>query len=186
MRSRRKLLGGLLTILLVAGCALPPSPEEQARRRATDRVRAEATRLATSVWAGLQAVDAGGARRVVEQHEDLLGRFDPAAGPWENGVLAASVEEDGTVRLDLAFRDQADAGGGLAAASVVVMLCVRLTGTAGPGGQVRLANLACPPGSVTAGLVDEVVTLAREGPPPAPEPPRRPCRSGDNGQCPGG
>jgi hypothetical protein len=40
------------------------------------------------------------------------------------------------------------------------MLCVRMTGTPGPGGVVRLANLACPSGLIQAGMVDEVVTLA--------------------------
>ena len=153
---------------------------------ATDQVRDDATRFGTSLWAELQAVDATGVRQV-EQHKALLGRFDAAAPPWEDGVLAASVDQDGAVRLDLAFREPADAGGGLSAARVVVMLCVRLTGTPGPSGEVRLVNLTCPAGSVEAGVMDEVVTLAREGPPPAPGTgsPSLP-QGGRNDDCAGG
>jgi hypothetical protein len=68
-----------------------------------------------------------------------------------------------------------------------LLQCVRLTGTPGPDGQVRLANLACPAALVEPGLVDEVVTLASEGPPPAAEQPRDPCLSGGgNDECAGG
>jgi hypothetical protein len=95
---------------LAAGCELRPSPEQEARTYATDQVRDDATRFGISLWAGLREVDATGVRQVVEQHEALLGRFDAAAGPWEDGVLAASVDQDGAVRLDLAFREPADAG----------------------------------------------------------------------------
>jgi hypothetical protein len=185
MRAWRGLAGGLLTVVL-AGCGIVPHPEQQARRDATDRVRAKAMRFGTSLWAGLRETDAAGAQRVIQQHQELLGPFDAAAGPWENGVLGASAAADGTVRLDLAFRDKADAGGGWSAAQAVVMLCVRLTGTPGPGGEVRLVNLPCPASVVDPGLVDEVVTLAREGPPPAPEPPRKPCHSGGSNDCAGG
>jgi hypothetical protein len=181
------MVGGLLAVLLAAGCGIMPSPEQEARRSATDRVRAQATRFGTSLWAGLRVADSAGAGRVLEQHEELMGPFNAANGPWEDGVLAASVDEEGAVRLDLAFRDKADAGGGMSAAQVVVMLCVRLTGTPGPDGQVRLANLACPAALVEPGLVDEVVTLASQGPPPAPEQRRDPCLSGGgNDECAGG
>jgi hypothetical protein len=102
-------------------------------------------------------------------------------------LLAASVGRDGAVVLDLVFRDQADAGGGLSYAQAVVQLCVRVTGTPGPGAQVRLADLACPASLAMPGLVDHQVTLAEEGPPTAPEPPRPACHSGgDNRGCPGG
>ena len=115
MRAWRGLAGGLLTVVL-AGCGIVPHPEQQARRDATDRVRAKAMRFGTSLWAGLRETDAAGAQRVIQQHQELLGPFDAAAGPWENGVLGASAAADGTVRLDLAFRDKADAGGGWSAA----------------------------------------------------------------------
>jgi hypothetical protein len=36
----------------------------------------------TSVWAGLRETDVAGARRVLERHEALLGRFETANGPW--------------------------------------------------------------------------------------------------------
>jgi len=138
----------LVASLLATSCGLVPNPEQEAKRRATDHVRAAATGYGTNLWAGLRAVDASGARQVLEQQEALLGRFDAEGEEWRDGVLAAAADTDGTVRLDLAFRDRADAGGGLSAAQTVVMLCVRLTGTPGPSGQVRLTNLACPAGSV--------------------------------------
>jgi hypothetical protein len=101
-------------------------------------------------------------------------------------VLAAWVDDKGSIRLDLAFRDKADAGGGLWAANAVVILCVRLTGRPGPAGEVRLTNLTCPAALREPGLVDEVVTLAREGPPPTPERSRDPCHSGGSDDCAGG
>lgn len=185
MRDRWGALGGLLAVVLCTGCGI--MPEQQARAEATDRVRAAALSFGTSVWAGLRETDAAGARRVLERHEALLGRFETANGPWENGVLAAWVDDKGSIRLDLAFRDKADAGGGLWAAHAVVMLCVRLTGTPGPAGEVRLTSLACPAALREPGLVDEVVTLAREGPPPTPERSRDPCHSGGGSDdCAGG
>jgi hypothetical protein len=187
MRAWRGIVGGLLAVLLAGGCGIVPEPEEQARGDATDLVRAQAARFGTSLWGGLRAADAAGARRVVEQHEELLGSFQEAAGPWQDGVLAASVDEDGAVRLDLAFRDKADAGGGLSYAQAVVQLCVRMTGTPGPGGQVRLANLPCPASVASPGLVDQEVTLDEEGPPPAPRGRVPACHSGgDNDDCVGG
>jgi hypothetical protein len=70
--------------------------------------------------------------------------------PWRGIVgglvavlLAASVGSDGTVRLDLVFRDQADAGGGLSYAQAVIQLCVTVTATPGPDGEVRLDDPAC-------------------------------------------
>jgi hypothetical protein len=185
MRARRVVASGLVVAGLAGGCGVIPDPEAQARRYATDAVRAQAERIGTDLWAALRATDAGGAHRVVQDHEDLLGRFRVPAGPRAAGVIGAAVGEDGTTRLDLAFRDQSQAGGGLSYAGVVVKLCVRMTGTPGPGGEVRLANLACPSELVEAGLVDEVVALAREGPPPAPDPPRPACHSGSD-DCPGG
>jgi hypothetical protein len=116
----------------------------------------------------------------------MLGPFHVPAGPSAKGVIASSVDEDGTVRLDLAFRDQANAGGGWSYAQAVAMLCVRLIGTPGPGGEVRLVNFTCPASLVETSLVDEVVVLAREGSPPAPEPPRDPCHSGGSNDCKGG
>jgi hypothetical protein len=185
MRAWQRVVGGLVVAGLAGGCGVIPDPEAQARRYATDAVRAQAERTGTGFWAALRATDAGGAHRVVRDYEELLGRFRVPAGPRATGVIGGAVGGDGTARLDLAFRDQSQAGGGLSYAGVVVMLCVRMTGTPGPGGEVRLANLACPSELVETGLVDEVVTLAREGPPPAPDPPRPACHSGGD-DCPGG
>jgi hypothetical protein len=187
MRAWPGIVGGALALLLGAGCGIVPEPEEQARALATDRVRDEAAGFGTSLWAGLRATDAAGAREVVRQHAGLLDSSPGEDGPHERGLLAASVGSDGAVVLDLVFRDQADAGGGLSYAQAVVQLCVRVTGTPGPGAQVRLADLACPASLAMPGLVDHQVTLAEEGPPPAPEPPRPACHSGgDNRGCPGG
>jgi len=62
-----------------------------------------------------------------------------------------------------------------------------VTGTPGPAGQVRLADLACPASLAGPGLVDHQVTLAEEGPPPAPERRYSPCLSGGgNEECAGG
>jgi hypothetical protein len=184
----RAMVGGLLAALLVAGCGAIPDPERQARDAATDRVRTRALRFGTEVWAGLRATDAAGAAEVVRRSTRLLGGFDgPGGGGSAAGVLATEVGDGGAVRLDLAFRDQADAGGGLSYTQATVLLCVRLTGAPGPAGEVRLADLACPPALVEPGVVDQVVTLAREGPPPAPAPPRAVCLSGgDNDECVGG
>jgi hypothetical protein len=187
LRAWRNILGGLLAVLLAAGCELMPSPEQEGQDvrhrpgpRRRNPVRDQPVGRAAGGRRHWRAAGGRAARA-------LLGRFDAAAGPWEDGVLAASVDQDGAVRLDLAFREPADAGGGLSAARVVMMLCVRLTGTPGPSGEVRLVNLTYPAGSVEAGVVDEVVTLAREGPPPAPEQARHPCLSGGrNDDCAGG
>lgn len=113
MRAWPGLVGGLLAVLLVAGCGIIPEPEEQARELATDRVRDEATGFGTSLWTGLRATGAAGAREVVRQHAELLDPSPGGDGPHERGLLAASVGSDGAVVLDLVFRDQADAGGGL-------------------------------------------------------------------------
>ncbi len=91
------------------------------------------------------------------------------------------------MRLDLVFRDQADAGGGLSYAQAVVQLCVTVTATPGPDGEVRLDDLACPASVAAPGLVDHEVDLAREGVLPPP-PGRYPaCLSGgSNEECVGG
>ena len=186
MRAWSGIVGGVLTVLLGAGCGLVPDPEEQARELATGRVRDAAAGFGT-MWAGLRATDAAGAREVARRHAELLDPSPGEDGPSERGLLATSAGRDGAVVLDLVFRDRADAGGGLTYAQAVVQLCVRVTGTPGPGGQVRLADLACPASLASPGLVDHQVALAEEGPPPAPEPPRPGCHSGgDNRGCPGG
>jgi hypothetical protein len=62
-----------------------------------------------------------------------------------------------------------------------------VTATPGPGGEVRLSNLACPASVAAPGLVDEEVDLARDG--VLPPPPRKypACHSGGgNEECVGG
>ena len=187
MRVWRGIVGGLLAALLATGCGLVPDAEERARDLATDRVRGRATRLGTELWAVLRATDVAGAREVVRKHTEMLSPAPDPASPSQQSLLAASVGSDGAVVLDLVFRDEAYTGGGLSYAQAVVQLCVRVTGTPGPAGQVRLADLACPASLAGPGLVDHQVTLAEEGPPPAPERRYSPCLSGGgNEECAGG
>jgi hypothetical protein len=88
---------------------------------------------------------AAGAREVVRKHTEMLSPAPDPASSSQQRVLAASVGSDGAVALDLMFRDQAYTGGGLSYAQAVVQLCVRVTGTPGPGlpGQPRTGR---PPG----------------------------------------
>jgi len=133
MRVWRGIVGGLLAALLATGCGLVPDAEEQARELATEYVRSEATRLGTELWAVLRATDAAGAREVVRKHTEMLSPAPEPASSSQQSVLAASVGSDGAVVLDLVFRDRANSGGGLSYAQAVVQLCVRVTGTPGPG-----------------------------------------------------
>jgi hypothetical protein len=181
-------VAGLLAVPLVGGCAMVQDPRDQARELATGNVRAKAGRNATDLGVGLRATDAAGAAEVVRKHLESL---DPSPDPGdrsEDGLLASSVASDGTVRLDLVFRDGAYATGGFGSyEDAVVQLCVSVTATPGPGGQVRLDDLDCPASLAAPGVVDEEVDLASEG--VLPLPPRRspPCLSGgDNHECVGG
>jgi hypothetical protein len=188
MRAWRGVVAGLLAVPLVTGCAMVQDPRDKAKELATRNVRTKATRNATDLGASLRATDAAGVPEVVRRHLEYLDPSPDPDDPSEDGLLGSSVASDGTVRLDLVFRDGAYATGGFGSyEDAVVQLCVTVTATPGPGGQVRLDGLDCPAAVAAPGVVDEEVDLDREG--VLSPPPRRyqPCLSGgDSHECPGG
>ncbi|MFI6759321.1 hypothetical protein ACIBF5_09280 [Micromonospora sp. NPDC050417] len=156
-RRRISLLAvaGITITALGAAAGCGRSDREQALDQATEQVRQRAALTEESISGTLASPRA-------PSDQALL---DAVAGVAEGGerhaiVFERQVESVDRIRLDLAFDARSETGG-MARATVVVRLCVRLTGTRGPDPGVTMTDIAC--GRIPEnplGKPDEIVGLA--------------------------
>jgi hypothetical protein len=128
----------VVSLTVTAGCGDLLDSGPRARDNAAEIVRADAREARGDFSRILQeaADEDDGLARAADQAGDEMGS--------RGQLIAVTVDPDSTIRAQVAFYAQGEAGSGLSAERVTVRLCVALQGIPVPAASAKLLDAPCP------------------------------------------